>query len=246
MQCLFVFIFRFRVVHDTAPHGKNEAIVGDGGRADGDGQIHGVVEADVADGTGIDVTAMRLQFVDDLHGPYLGTAGNGSPWKGGSDQIHGMPALGQQSLHHGNQVIDIPVCLQTLVLGHDHRPPGADLADIVSQQVNDHGEFGVIFGTAGQRGHHLPVPLRCLSPWTGAFDWTGFHPIAAAKQKPFRRGGDDLMIAGIDIGEKRGGIQAVQGLKKTVSVTPKSNFEPLGQVHLVNVTGGNVFPDPLH
>ena len=138
VQGLLVFGLGIGVEDDAAACGKMEHAAGDDGRADGDGQIHRVVKTDIADAAAVQVAAARFQFVDDLHGAHLGTAGDGAARKGGLDQIHAVFVRFQFPLDPRYQVVHILIGLDALVFDHPHRAGPAHLAQVVAQQVDDH------------------------------------------------------------------------------------------------------------
>ena len=84
--------------------------------ADGHVEVHISVQAQVADGPAVDVAHAGFQFVDDLHGPNLGAAGDGAPGKGGPQDIHRAGPGPELYRDHRHQVVDVLVGLQPFVL----------------------------------------------------------------------------------------------------------------------------------
>ena len=74
------------------------------------------MQPQVADGPAIDVAYVGFQFIDDFHGPDLGTPGNGAPGKGGLENIHRTTAGIELPRNHRHQVVDVLVGLQPFVL----------------------------------------------------------------------------------------------------------------------------------
>ena len=111
-------------------------------RADGDIQTDVSVVAEPADSAAIRAAPDGFEFIDDLHGPDLGSAGHRSPGEGRPEQLAICHPRTQGAGHlphammHGGMRFDGPR------LGNPHRAILADAAKIVAHQVDDHVEFG--------------------------------------------------------------------------------------------------------
>ncbi len=69
--------------------------------------------------------------------------------------------------------------------------------------------------------------------------------LAALPEKAFRRCGNNLVVAGIDIGKKRCRIHLEKRRKKSVGIPGKPHLETLGKIYLVDIAGSDVIADPL-
>ena len=145
MDGFFIFVQRLGVENDAAPHGKDNFVIVYSGGTDSDGKVHGVVKTDVTDGAGIDVPPVRFELVNDFHGSDLGTAGDRSPGKSGLKKINRISVPVESALDNRYQVIDILVGFQAFVLRHPDGSGLTDFADIVAQEIDDHGKLGIVF-----------------------------------------------------------------------------------------------------
>ena len=103
------------------------------------------MKTQVSDGTGIYMTTYRFQFINDFHGPDTGATGNGSAGKGGFNQINRILIRLQFSFDHRYQVKHIVIRLQSSVFYHFYASATAYPAQVISHQVNNHGQFGIVF-----------------------------------------------------------------------------------------------------
>src|SRR5690606_2693856 len=108
-------------------------------------------------------------------------------------------------LDHRNQMVDVLVSFHTLVRRNANRPRTADLADVVAQQIDDHRQLGLVLLAALELFTEPPVFLGGRAAGTRALDGSRFHEAALEPDETFRRGRYHLMIAGVDVGEERGG-----------------------------------------
>ena len=164
--------------------------------------------------------------------------------KGGPQQIHTGLIRIQPAFHDGNQVVHVCIGLQALVPGDPDRTGGARTADVVAQQIDDHGQFGIVLGAGGQFVAHALVLHRGAPAGARAFDGACFHVVGVSQQKAFRRGGDDLVVAGLDVGEKGRRIQFKEMSEKGKPIPFEGGLEALRQIDLIDIPGGDVIDDP--
>ena len=79
--------------------------------ADGDAEVQVAAEAEVAHRPGVGAPAGGLQFLDDLHGPHLGRAGDRARGEGGFEHLQAVLARGQLPFHLGDDVHHVGVAL---------------------------------------------------------------------------------------------------------------------------------------
>ncbi len=131
--------------------------------ADGDGQVHVAVEAEITDRAGIDAALGRLQFVDDFHGPHLGRAAHRAGRESRlqhRDRI--QPGL-QLAFDVGDDVHHMRIALDDHVLGDLHAADLATRPDIVAAEVHQHHVLGALLGIGEQfllRARHPPRGSR--------------------------------------------------------------------------------------
>ena len=125
-------------------------------------------------------------------------------------------------------MVHILVGLQAFVLFDFNRPGFADLAQVVPQQIHDHGEFRVILGAGRQLPAQGLVFLRRAAPGSGTLDGPGLQVVSLAEQKTFHGSGEHLKIPTIQVGVKRCGVQVKQAPKETIRLAPKRKGKALG------------------
>ena len=80
-------------------------------------------------------------------------------------------------------MIDVLVGLEALVLGHPNGAGLADLAQVVAQQVDNHGELGVVLGAVLQFPAQGCVFPGGSAPGTGPLDGPGLQVIPPAAEE---------------------------------------------------------------
>ena len=144
---------------------------------------------------------------------------------------------------HRHQVVDVLIGLQPFVLQDPHRPGPADLAQVVPQQVHDHGELGVVLGALGQFLPEDGVRRRGGPPGPGPLDGPGFEIIPPLIQEALHGGGEHLKIITVQIGVKGRRVQLEEPLHQVVRLPGQGKSKALGQVDLVDVTIADILPD---
>ena len=129
-----------------------------------------------------------------------------------------------------------------------HTAEFADLSQIVAQEVGDHEQFGALFFAADQIDRRALVGFRLVEAGPGAFDRTGADVPPAHFEKRFRRGGNDLAAAKVEecgVGRGAGRAEA-QGERQGVRPLRPWGAEPVGEVDLIDIPGGDVILGPAH
>src|SRR5262247_1837068 len=62
-------------------------------------------------GAGVGTAPLRLEGVDDLHGPHLGRAGYGAGGEAGLERVERVVAVAQRAAHLAHQVLHVRVAL---------------------------------------------------------------------------------------------------------------------------------------
>src|SRR5690606_6622357 len=112
--------------------------------ADGDIQVHLPLAADIADAAAIQAAADWLQLLDDLHGADFRCAGDRAAGKCIGQQAQSIVAWRKLAGDAADQVVDVGVAFDAEQLWHPYAAIGADAAQIVAQQIDDHQVLGPI------------------------------------------------------------------------------------------------------
>ncbi len=86
----------------------------------------------------------------------------------------------------------------------------------------------------------LGIALRIGIPRAGAFDGAGLDVLTAETQKTLGTGRGDLEIASVEISSKGRGAGGVERAVEFPAIAGPRGGEALGEVDLVNITGGDV------
>ncbi len=142
-------------------------------------------------------------------------------------------------------MVHVLVAFQAFVFGHPHGAPPANAAQVVSEQIHDHGKFRIIFGAAAQIPPQLCVLLRRLTTFPGAFDGPGFDGGTLTKQEPLHGRGQDLVVPGLNESIERGRVERIEMFPQVEGIPFKREAETLRQVYLVDIPGPDVLTNPL-
>src|SRR6266571_1772403 len=108
-------ILRPRVrVGDDAAADEVGRLADDGGGADRDVPIERAVPGDVADRAGVHAAAVRLEPIDDLHGPRLRGSRDRAAGECGPYELRDRHLLAEASAHHALQVMHVRECAEAL------------------------------------------------------------------------------------------------------------------------------------
>src|SRR5690606_27218348 len=122
VQGFLIFARRIGAVDDAPTHRKDKASLCNRGGANGDGEIHRIVKAHVANAARVEVATDGFELVDDLHGADLRatrdrTAGECRPHK--IDRTLIFIEAARDLIH---QMMFVLVGLHALVRGHANAP----------------------------------------------------------------------------------------------------------------------------
>ena len=102
------------------------------GGADGDCQVHVVVEAPYADGAAVDAAFARFDFFDDFHGADFGSAGKCACRESGGKDIHVGHTVFQTAFDVGDDVHHMGVFFNHHFVGDFDFSSFTDAADVVA------------------------------------------------------------------------------------------------------------------
>ena len=120
-------------------------VLADGG-ADGDVEEGFAVEAEAADGAGVEAAGMGFEFGDDFGGAFFGGAGDGAAGEAGAEGGAVADGGGELAFDGGDEVEDLRVGFDFPEFGDLDAAVGADLTEVVALEVGDHEELGAFFG----------------------------------------------------------------------------------------------------
>src|SRR5205085_2794090 len=111
-------------------------------RPQGDARIHVAREVDVADGAGVGSAPMALDFVDDLHGPHLGSSRYGPGRQPGAERVQRGRAAVEATANVGRDVHDVAVTFDHHDVAQFDRAELSHATDVVPRQVDQHHVLG--------------------------------------------------------------------------------------------------------
>ena len=190
-----------------------EAVLADC-RADGDAQLAFAVEAEIANRAAVRPARNRLQFVNDFHGADFRRAGDAAARKSRRERGKMRHVLPQPAFDGGNEVLHLRESFQLGDFRRLHGAEFADLAQIISEQVRDHHQFGEFLGIGLEFVGELRVARRVGIARARALDGSRDNVRTAHAQELFRRRRRDLEIAAIEKRGKRRWRDGAQCLKQ--------------------------------
>ena len=144
-EALAVFGGGVGVGYDASAYSHGGVAVVEGEGADGYVECGGAIGGDVADGSGVDAAWVLFEVADDLHGADLGGSGDGAAGEEGAEDFVegevGADCAGDGGGHleqglvalDGEEVFDVDAA------------HGADAAQVVAQEVDDHDVLAAVF-----------------------------------------------------------------------------------------------------
>ena len=163
--------------------------------ADGDAGIEIAGKIQVAEGTGIEPAAFRLQLFNNFHRPHLGCAGDGAGGKASFQGINRVELRAELPFHFRDDVHHMAVALNLHLLTHLHRTVGGDTPYIIAPEIDQHHVLGALFLILKQIGGQALILLSGGAARAGAGnrphrDVAIFHP-----HQELRTGADNLLAA---------------------------------------------------
>ena len=205
------FGFFHAVGHDAAAALHIQRAVFNHGGADGDGQIHVVVERPHADGAAVDIALFGFQLFNDFQRAHFGRTGQCAGGERGGEDVHIADFGLQAAFHVGNDVHDVRIFFHHHFFGDGHTAGPADAADIVAAQVNQHGVFGNFFFVGQQIAFVRRVLFGRGAAQPRAGNGADDDFVALAAHQDFRRRADDVEIAEIVVKQIGRRVERAQG-----------------------------------
>ncbi len=207
--------------------------------ADGNVQIAtATVGVDPSDGPAIGAAGDGLEPVDELEGRQLGGSGDRAGREGRAEEFGPSHGGTESSPNRAHEVAQARVCLHGTEVGHLDRAPLAHPPEVVADQVDDHHVLGAVL---------VQKPIRCRG---GPLDRLGGHDGALSSQEALRRRRRHVDPV---VGQaKHRGVgrwvascqRASQG--EDVGIVGERSRQTTGEVHLVDVAGGDRLSDERH
>ena len=217
-------------------------VLADGG-ADGDVEEAFAVEAEAADGAGVEAAGMGLEFGDDFGGALFGGAGDGAAGEAGAEGGAVADGGGELAFDGGDEVEDLRVGFDFPEFGDLDAAVGANLTEVVALEVGDHEELGAFLGGGEEVGAGGGVASGVVGEaGAGAFDGAGDDAAVAEAEEEFGGGGEDLGAVEVEVGGVGGGGDGaeVEVAVEGVGVRGPIGMPGVGEVDLVDVASSDV------
>lgn len=249
MQRLFVLVLGDGVGDDAGADVEGDVISLLHGGADGDVPLAAAVEAEPADGAGVEAAGVGLELGDDFAGTLFGGAGDAAAGEAGAEGIHMIHVRAQGAGDGGDEVEDLGVAFDTPELGDGDAAKFTDLAEVVALQVGDHEQLGALFHRRGQLAHGGAV-ARGVIDKAGARPFDGTCGDAGALHAEEELGGGRQYGGAGELhegGVRRGGDGTefeIEGQR--IGLLRPVGAPGVGEVYLIDVSGGDVALRKLH
>src|SRR5579872_3577827 len=236
-----VFVVGRRIVDDSGAGLHMHLAVLDHRGAQHDAGVHLAGGAEIADAAGIDAALVLLQFVYDLHRPYLRRAGDGAGGKAGGERCDDVGARIEYAFDMRNDMHHMAVALDEETIRHFDRTDLGDAADVVAAKIEQHEMLGALLGIDEEFSGELLVLLHALAPPARAGDRPDRDLAVAYPNQDFRAGDHDLEAAEIEIAKIGRRIDATQSAIEREGRQVELAGVALRQHHLEYVAGDDVF-----
>lgn len=249
MQRLFVFVLGDGVGDDAGADVEGDLVVFLDGGADGDVPLAAAVEAEPADGAGVEAAGVGLKLGDDLAGAFFGSAGDAAAREAGTEGIDVIDVRAEGAGDGGDEVEDLGVAFHPPELGDGDAAEFADLAEVVALEVGDHEELGALFGGGGEFVDGGGVAGGIAGEaGAGAFDGAGGDAGALHAEEELGGGGEDGGASELHVGGmRRGGhLSEFEIEGQGVGLLRPLRTPGVGEIDLVDVSGGDVVLRTLH
>ncbi len=237
------FGFFVGIGHDAAAALHIQGLVFNHGGADGDGQVHIVVEAPATCRAAIDAAFGRLQLFDDFQRANFWGAGECAGREGGGEHVHIRYAGFQTAFDIGNDVHHMRIALNHHFFGNADAAGFAHAADIVAAQINQHHVFGDFFGIAEQILLLRQIFGGGFAAQAGAGNGAHDDVVALAPHQNLGRGADHMEIAEIVVKHIGRGVERAQGAVEAERVVAEFQLHALAGHDLHAVAVEDVLAD---
>lgn len=113
--------------------------------ADGDVELGLMVKAKVSDGAGVEAAGGGFEFGDDFGGALFRGAGDGASGEAAAEGGEVGLVGTEGALDGGDEVVDVLEGFEAEDVGDFDGAVLADAAEVVTEEVGDHDEFGGFF-----------------------------------------------------------------------------------------------------
>ena len=152
----------------------------------------------------------------------------------------------QSSAHVAGDVDDVRVVLVHHQLGDSHGAVGADLAEVVALEIDEHDVLGPFLRVEIELAGEVVVLGPACAARAGPGDGSRLGPaVGAERDKALRRGGDELVVAKVEIARKGRGIHGAQGVVEVQARQRVAQVEALREVGLEDVAGEHILTGAL-
>ena len=241
--CLLELSSRVGIGDDTGADVVIELAVFVNEGADGDIELGFAIEAKVSNGAGVESAGNGFEFGDNFSGSFLGGAGDRAAGEAGCKGGEGRVFGSEGAANGRDKVVNVLQFFKLEHVGDLDRAEFADLAEVVAEEVGDHDELGAfLFGILEVEGG-LGVEFGISEAGAGSFDGAGLDLPAGETQKGFGRGREDFASTEVKVGGggSGGGVAELLVKRKEPLGSVAFRAETSRKVHLVDVTGGDVF-----
>ena len=143
-------------------------------------------------------------------------------------------------------MVYVPEGLEPLMVRDPDGARQADASEIVAKQIDDHGQFGVVFGAFQEVPDQLAVFFHRGAAPAGSLDGSGFQVITSPVQESFHGSGKHLVISCVNEGIERGRVQFKKRYPEFESIPAERKVVALGEIDLVGVSIQDVSADLSH
>ncbi len=172
VEGLFVLVLGDGVGDDAGADVEGDLISLLDGGADGDVPLAAAVEAEPADGAGVEAAGVGFEFGDDLAGAFFGCAGDAAAGEAGAEGVDVIDMRAQDAGDGGDEVKHLSEAFHAPEFGNGDAAEFADLAEVVAFEVGDHEELGTLFGRGGELTHGGGVTCGIVGEArTRTFNW---------------------------------------------------------------------------
>src|SRR6266850_3860858 len=146
----------------------------------------------------------------------------------------------QATLDGRDQVLDLWVALEPDEFGDLDGAKFANFSQVVAEKISDHNQLGHFFGAGLEFVSELRIARGIGRARSGALYGSRLNLRTAEAQEQFRGGGNDFEFSAVEVSGERGGRNGGEVLEQAPARKPISGGEPLGEVHLVDVSRSNI------
>src|SRR2546425_4480465 len=198
-----VLRLRVRVGDDAAAHREIGRLADDRRGADRDVPVDGAIPGDVADRARVDAAAVRLESLDDLHGPRLRRTRDRATGKRGPEELRDGDVLPEASSDDAFEMMHVREGTQPPQEWHVDGPELAHLAKVVPLQVDNHHVLRRVL-LAREEFLRESLILRVRSTaGPRPLDRTGFDLPAPDAQEPLGARRQEAVVSRVDESAER-------------------------------------------